>query len=143
MDKKEKALELFGGSFNCSQSVFSAYSEKFNISEKDAKRISSGFGGGIGRTQSVCGALTGAVMLLGCRYFDENNIDESKKIVTNKTRELFEKFKGINNSVDCLNLTGVDFSKDGGHDLFLELNIHEKKCNGYIKDVCNILEELI
>ncbi len=143
MNNTEKAIKFFSTDFNCSQSVFAAYSEKFGIKEKDAQKIATGFGGGIGRTQDICGALSGAVMVLGCRYYDENNIAGSKVLVYEKTKELISRFKEIHKTVECRDLTGVDFNKEGGLELFKTLNIHENKCNGYIKDVCKILEELI
>jgi C_GCAxxG_C_C family probable redox protein len=143
MNHTEKALNNFKNQYNCSQSVFSAYSEKFGIKENDAQKIAMGFGGGIGRTQDICGALTGAIMVLGCRHYNENDIARSKEIIYAKTKELISKFKEIHKTVDCLELIGVDFSKEGGFELFKALNIHENKCNGYIEDVCKILDEII
>lgn len=143
MNETEKALEFFKNSYNCSQSVFAAYSEKFGIKEKDALRIAIGFGGGIGRTQNICGAVTGAVMVLGCRYFDENDIKGSKEIVYSKVNELILKFKEIHKTVSCLELTGVDMNKEEGMELYKTLNIHENKCNVYVKEACKILNEII
>ena len=143
MNNYEKALDFFKNSYNCSQSVFAAYSEKFGVSEYDAKKVALGFGGGIGRTQDICGAVTGAIMVLGCRYYDESDIAGSKKIVYEKTKEFISKFKNINKSVDCLELTGVNMNEEGGMELFKQLKIHENKCNGFVKDVCEILDELI
>jgi C_GCAxxG_C_C family probable redox protein len=143
MDKTEKALSYFKEQYNCSQSVFAAYSEKFGIKEIDAHKIAIGFGGGIGRTQDICGAVTGAIMVLGCKYFNENDIAGSKTIVYEKTKEFIAKFKEIHKTVNCLELTGVDINKEGGSGLFKTLNIHENKCNGYVKDACKILDEMI
>jgi C_GCAxxG_C_C family probable redox protein len=143
MNNTEKSLDNFKGPYNCSQSVFAAYSEKFGIKEKDAYKVAFGFGGGIGRTQDICGVLTGAVMVLGCRYYNENDIAGSKDIVYDKIKELISRFKDIHKTVDCIELTGIDLKKEGGLELFKTLNIHENKCNGYIKDVCKILEVLI
>ncbi len=143
MNESEKALEFFKNSYNCSQSVFAAYSEKFGIKEKDALRLATGFGGGIGRTQNICGAVTGAVMVLGCRYYDENDVKGSKEIVYSKVKELILKFNEMHKTVNCLELTGVDMNKEDGRELYKTLNIHENKCNGYVKDVCIILDELI
>jgi C_GCAxxG_C_C family probable redox protein len=143
MNTKEKALSNFKSQYNCAQSVFAAYSEKFGIGENDAHKIAIGFGGGIGRTQDICGAVTGAIMALGCRYYDENDIPGSKDIVYAKTKELISKFKDINKTVDCLELTGVDLKEEGGLEMMKKLNIHEDKCTGYIKDVCKILDEII
>ena len=65
MTKKDRALELFMEGFNCSQSVFTAFADRFGIDENTAKRISAGLGGGVGRQREVCGAVSGAVMVLG------------------------------------------------------------------------------
>jgi C_GCAxxG_C_C family probable redox protein len=143
MENLEKALIYFSDQFNCSQAVFSAYSEKFGINEDDAIRIATGFGGGIGGTQEVCGAITGAVMVLGCRYFDEDDVRGSKEIIYQKTSELLAKFKEINNTVYCSDLTGIDFSVDVKREEFKKQNIQEKVCKKCIKDVCKLLEEMI
>ncbi|MCX6166051.1 MAG: C-GCAxxG-C-C family protein [Ignavibacteriae bacterium] len=131
MNHTEKALDNFKAQYNCAQSVFAAYSKKFDIKEKDAFKIASGFGGGIGRTQDICGALSGAVMVLGCRFFDEKNIPESKIIVYEKTKELISRFKEIHKTADCLELTGVDFNKEGGLELFKTL---KKMCVKFWKN---------
>lgn len=67
-ERSEYAVELFRKGFSCSQSVFAAYSDLFGLDQKTALRISDGFGGGIARRQDLCGAVSGAVMLLGLRY---------------------------------------------------------------------------
>jgi C_GCAxxG_C_C family probable redox protein len=143
MENKEVALIYFDDQLNCSQAVFSAYSEMFGVSEDDAIKIAAGFGGGIGRTQETCGALTGAVMALGCKFFDINNVEKSKNLIYEKTSELLSKFKEIHKSTYCLDLTGIDFSKEGGRELFKKMNIQEKVCRNCIVDVCNILDEMI
>lgn len=143
MNNTDKAIKYFSKNFNCSQSVFASYSEKFGITEKDAFKIASGFGGGIGKTQNICGALSGAVMVLSCRYYNENDIRGSKILVYEKVKELILRFKEIHNTIDCLELIDLDFNKDGSSELFNKLKIRENKCNGYINDVCKILEELI
>jgi C_GCAxxG_C_C family probable redox protein len=143
MENLEKALIYFADQFNCSQSVFSAYSERFGISEDDAIRIATGFGAGFGREQEVCGAISGAVMVLGCKYFKENDVSGSKEIIYNKTNELLAKFKEVNNTIYCSDLTGIDFKKDVNREEFKKQNIQEKICKKCIVDVCKLLEEMI
>lgn len=63
--KAEKAIAYFNSGLNCAQSVFTAYAEEFNIDPELAISISCGFGGGMGRLQETCGAVTGAFMVLG------------------------------------------------------------------------------
>lgn len=143
MERAEKALKLMKENYNCSQTVFALYADKFGVDKKDAFKIAAGFGGGIGRTQDICGALSGAVMVIGCRYFNGKDPAASKDIVYKKTKEFIDKFKKKNKFIDCYDLTGVDFSKENWRDLFAKLNVHEEKCKRYVKDACEILDEMI
>ena len=65
MDHSKKAVELFKSGYNCSQAVFGAYADELGIDFDTAVKISSSFGGGMGRMREVCGALTGSFMVLG------------------------------------------------------------------------------
>jgi C_GCAxxG_C_C family probable redox protein len=143
MENSEKALGYLKEKYSCSQSVFAAYADKLGIETKGVFKVAAGFGGGIGRTQDICGALTGAIMVLGCKYFDENNPAGSKDFVYNKVKKFIEKFKERNKYVDCYDLTGVDFKREEWKSLFAKLNIHEEKCNKYVKDACEILDEMM
>ena len=67
MDQITKAIELFGQGYMCSQAVFAAFSEQFGITEKQALKIGGCFGGGMNKGE-VCGACTGALMVLGMKY---------------------------------------------------------------------------
>ena len=66
MTKSEKALELFANNFNCSQGVFTAFATEMGMDEKLALRIATNFGGGE-RKGELCGAVAGALMVLGLR----------------------------------------------------------------------------
>jgi len=78
MNRIETALFRFAVGFNCSQSVLSAYAEHFGFDEETAMKISSGFGGGMGRMADTCGAVTGAYMVLGLKY-GQNSPDQEAK----------------------------------------------------------------
>lgn len=94
MTEKERALELFMEGFNCSQSVFAAFAHRFGIDEDTAKRISAGLGGGVGRQREVCGAVSGAVMVLGSLKAAVNGDDsEGKKENYELVREFCELFR--------------------------------------------------
>ena len=88
MDKKNKAIELFRGDYNCAQSVLIAFSDITGITDLTAGKIASGFGGGIGKTQEICGALSGAVMVIGYKYYDEKNPSESKNFINKQIQTL-------------------------------------------------------
>ena len=62
MDRKKLAYDLFLEGCNCSQAVFCAFSDLVGLDIDFAKKLSSGFGGGIGRLRETCGAVSGMVM---------------------------------------------------------------------------------
>jgi len=82
MEKKElayeKATEYFGQGFNCSQSVLKAGSEALGLEiPPEIIKATAGFLGGIGYSGCVCGALTGAVMLIGLSRANKGVAKES------------------------------------------------------------------
>ncbi len=64
MNRIEKSVELFNSGFLCSQAVFAAFSKDLGLSEEQALKIGACFGSGM-RKGEVCGACTGALMVLG------------------------------------------------------------------------------
>lgn len=94
MTEKDRALQLFMEGFNCSQSVFTAFSHRFGIDEDTAKRISAGLGGGVGRQREVCGAVSGAAMVIGSlKAAVTGDDDESKTENYELVREFCDLFK--------------------------------------------------
>lgn len=93
-DRKEKALSLFMEGYNCSQSVFMAFADRFGIDEDTAKRISAGLGGGVGRQREVCGAVSGAVMVIGSiRAAESGDDSDGKKANYELVREFCDSFR--------------------------------------------------
>ena len=64
MNRFEKAFSLHEKGYNCAQAVIGAYADTIGIDEQAAFSIGAGFGGGAG-TGELCGAISGAVMVLG------------------------------------------------------------------------------
>ncbi|MDD2611776.1 MAG: C-GCAxxG-C-C family protein [Bacteroidales bacterium] len=64
----EQAVENFKNGYNCAQSVALAYADLFPVDVETIKQLSAPFGGGMGRLREVCGAVTGAFMILGMEY---------------------------------------------------------------------------
>ena len=143
MNRSEKAISDFDKGYNCAQSVFSAFSDISGIDEFSSRSIASGFGAGLGRLQETCGAVTGAIMVIGCKFFKENQWPASKEIIYKKTWEFMEKFKQRNGNINCLELIGVNLNTEEGMRIVNEKKLFSVKCERYIKDACEILEEII
>lgn len=105
MTRKEKASELFLSGYNCSQSVFTAYCDKFDIDETTALKISAGLGGGVGHQREVCGIVTGSAMVLGsvCAGVADGD-DESKQANYALVSEFCDKFRAKHNTIICREL---------------------------------------
>lgn len=92
--RKDKAVALFMEGYNCSQSIFMAFADLFEIDRETAKKISAGLGGGLGRQREVCGAVSGAALVTGyLRCANEGSDQEGKMENYVLVREFCERFK--------------------------------------------------
>ena len=66
-DRPDKAVQSFMKSMNCSQAVLETFASSFGLDVKTSRRIAAAFAGRMGRG-SECGAVTGALMVIGMRY---------------------------------------------------------------------------
>ena len=104
----ERAKALFKQGFNCSQSVFAACADLYNIDETTALRISASFGGGIGRMRQTCGAACGMFLLAGMQNGSAIPGDNEGKMHNYAyVQELAEQFKQDNGSLICSELLGI------------------------------------
>ena len=92
MNRFEKAFALHAEGYNCAQAVIGAYADIIGIGEQEAVSIGAGFGGGAG-TGELCGAVSGAVMVLGLMTpVDMNDPVGSKKRTTALGKEFQKRF---------------------------------------------------
>lgn len=144
MTRQEKALELFENNFNCSQSVFASFAADLDLPENTCLKIATPFGGGIGRQQLTCGAVTGALMILGM-YFGKGltDDDQKKKYTYDKTNEFLKRFREKNGSITCRDLLeGLNMNDPDEYATIKERNMFATHCNCFVKDAVKITEEI-
>ena len=142
--KEEKAIESFRSGLNCSQSVLHAYANEMKVDNEFALSISCGFGGGMGRLQETCGAVTGAFMVLGiynCKKFTDNKDRKEKTYAM--IQRFSRKFKSFHGVIDCKTLIKADLNTEEGRKYVADNNLHEKVCERCIADAIGIVDELI
>lgn len=111
----------------------------------EGKRVwaaGSGLGGGVARHQSMCGALTGAMVGLGLYY--ANYIEDPKAISKSlrpRAQELLRGFAVAFGSTECRDLIPVDFSAPDWYPQFQEKKVTERYCNRYVRHVIRTLAE--
>jgi C_GCAxxG_C_C family probable redox protein len=121
-----------------------AYAEKLNFDPKLALSISCGFGGGMGRLQETCGAVTGAFMVLGiynCGKYSDNK--ERKAMTYQMVRDFNQKFTAIHHSANCKQLLNADLNTAEGQKFVQENNLHEKVCEKCIASSVKILDGMM
>ncbi|MHA2282126.1 MAG: C-GCAxxG-C-C family protein, partial [Promethearchaeota archaeon] len=102
MSRIEKAISYFADGFSCSQSILSAFGTDFGLNTELALKIATGFGGGMGRLGGTCGAVTGAIMVIGLKYGRYKIEDmESKEKTYKLVREYMDNFIKVNGSTVC------------------------------------------
>ena len=102
MDRSERAAQYFLSGYNCAQSVVMAFSDLIGLEESAAARLSSPFGGGMGRLREVCGAVSGMLMVLGILYgYDTPNDDETKKALYEQVQDLAGAFREQVGTILC------------------------------------------
>ena len=144
MTKADTALSSFNKGITCSSSVFSAFADELGLDKKTAKKIGCGFGAGISRTGNMCGAVSGAIMVIGLRYGKTEPGDDA---ATEKTRALVRQFilafTQKNGSVNCTELLGYNLSKTDEFEKAREQKLFVTKCPELVRDAIEILEKIL
>jgi len=141
---EKKVIESFRAGLNCAQAVVTGFSGKLNFDSNLASGISCGFGGGMGRLQETCGAVTGSFMVLGIYNSKKYLLNQERKEETySMIQEFSDRFKQLNGSTDCRSLLKCDLKTEEGNRFAKENNLFETVCEKCITDSIGIIEELI
>ncbi|MDF2503611.1 MULTISPECIES: C-GCAxxG-C-C family protein [Clostridium] len=142
MNKVEQAVGKFSRGANCAQSVLLTYCNELDLDMSSLLKVGTGFGGGI-RQGEVCGAVAGAIMVLGLKYGPDKIEDkESKEKVYEMVGIFNEKFKKMNSSITCRDLLGCNLNQKGMREYAREKGLFKDICPKLIKDAINILDEI-
>ncbi len=127
MTRKEMAVDKHKQGYNCAQAVLCTFADKTNLSEDELFRISEAFGGGMGGTQGVCGAVSAMVFLAGLeKSLGIDSLPQTNKMESYTLgRELMEAFEAKNQCIMCSRLKGEGL----------------RSCDGCIEDAVEIIEE--
>ena len=102
MERDLYAAELFLKGYNCSQAVVMAFSDVIGLQEPYCAKLSSSFGGGMGRMREVCGAVSGMLLVAGLLYgYDTPDDASAKKTHYARVQELAGAFREQIGSIIC------------------------------------------
>lgn len=143
MTRGDRAKALFQEGYNCSQAVALAFSDVIGMDNETIAKLTSGYGGGMGRMREVCGSVSGAVFVLSALNGYNNPSDNNaKKNLYAKIQELGSEFKNENGSVVCRELLGLS---NNGFDTptpeqRTQQYYQKRPCADIVKSCADILE---
>lgn len=145
MEHKELAMQLFHKGYNCAQSVFCAFCDVTGFDLGNAARLASSFGGGMGRMREVCGAVSGALMVLGyLRGYSDPEDQEAKAAQYAKVQEFARRFREQNGSIICRELlANVETAPGSAPEVRTNAYYHARPCEGFVADAAMLLDQFL
>jgi len=143
-DERDLAVDCFDLGFNCAQSVLSTFGVRYGLDVDQALRVAGGFGGGMARLGETCGAVTGAMMVIGLLYGKTRQKDDAAKEKTYRVVHQFvDQFTDRNGSIFCRELLGCDISTAEGSQQARDAHLYKTLCPLYVRFSAEILQNLI
>ena len=134
------AQSLFDEGYACLQSVLLAFADHFELDKTTAKRISSTFGGGMGRLRETCGAVTGGFMVLGLAFGNEIPNDMDTKLNSyKKVRELNKMVIDVHGTSNCRQLLIKHASEQQVNDR----QHHKLICRKVVSDTVGLVYDIL
>ena len=142
MSNVSAAVQMFRDGCACSQAILAVYGPALGLSRETALQVGAGFAGGMRRAET-CGAVTGAVMVLGLRHGgDTCDKAAGRADVYGRVVEFTRRFESRNGSLVCRELLGCDTSTPDGLRQAREGNLFKTTCVKMVEDAAAILEDM-
>ena len=140
----QRAARLFREGYNCAQSVFVAYCDRTGLDEQTALRLSASFGGGMGRLREVCGAMSGALMVLGMlRAPLDPNDRAAKASHYERVQEFARRLHERHGTYICRELLGDQAGSGHVPDARTEAYYQSRPCERLVADAAEILDQML
>ncbi len=137
----DTAVDTFSRSFNCAQSVFSAFAPQLGLDKVTALKLASPFGGGIARRGEVCGAVSGALLALGLKRGADT--PAGKEEIYRLSQELMRRFEEKHGTLLCRDLIGCDISTPAGHQEAVERKVFTTICPALVREAAEIVQAML
>ena len=145
MTRREAATENFKKGYNCSQALVLAFSDLLSMDEATLLKLSSSFGGGMGRLREVCGSVSGMFLVAGLLYgYDGPETGAVKAEHYARIQELARRFEEQHGSIVCRQLLGLNIRHDDPTPEARTNEYYKKRpCPEIVGDAAEILEQYI
>lgn len=137
------AEQYFLKGYSCSQAVVLAYKDLIKLDEKTCLKIASPFGGGIARLREVCGAFSGALIVLGYLKGNETTDLKKKEALYQDIQKLAKDFEKANGFLRCRDLLNLHNKSNAKPAKRTAQYYHSRPCSKIVKNTAHILEKYL
>jgi C_GCAxxG_C_C family probable redox protein len=138
--KNSESTHLVFRDYNCAQTIFSLFAPDLGLDKPAALKIASGFGSGMNQGD-ICGAVTGAYMVIGLKSGHTTSDPETKTRTAGLIRKFNDLFLQEHSCLRCSELLGYDISDQRQKEIARESGAFTTKCPAYLKSAAKILED--
>ena len=138
-DSAEQALR---SGINCAQAILVTYGPALGLEEPTALRLASGLNGGVGRTGEICGAVSGACMILGLAHGPADRKSSREKSAEEVGR-FIDAFTARCGFVRCADLLGMPIRNADDRAKAKAAGLFETECPRFVRIAAEILEEML
>ncbi len=140
----DAAAAMFLEGFTCGQAVLGGFAERYGLAKEHATRLGCAFGGGMGRTGRTCGAVNGALMVIGLAHGATAADDQAGRERTYAaTKEFFGRFRERHGSLVCCELLGVDIGTPEGRETAMREGLFRTRCPTFVRGAAEIVARLV
>lgn len=140
-NRVKQAIELFRDGYNCAQSIVGAFEDKLGKDTPTLMDMASGFGGGMGRLQHTCGAVTGSFMVMSTLSKKSNA--GSKEKLDEDIQDFARRFTGEFGELNCRKLLGYDLNAPEELEQAHKTEAFDRHCERYIEFSVKTLAKIL
>ncbi len=124
--------------------MLGGFAGRFGLPTDQALRLACAFGGGMARTGQTCGAVVGALMVIGLAHGaaaagDHAGREKSYAV----TRDLLARFRERHGTLSCRELLGVDIGTPAGREQALRDGLFRTRCPAFVRNAAEIVAGLV
>lgn len=135
------AAAYFERKFNCAQCVLAAFAPNLGLDEKTALRLTSPLGGGLARRGEVCGAVNGALLVLGLARGSET--PDGKDQTYRLAQDFLARFEQRHGSLICRELLGYDIRDPQERERAAQAGVFSRLCPLFVSGAAEILQSML
>jgi len=121
--------------------MLAGFGELHGLDRSTALKLARAFGSGMGMGRE-CGAVTGALMILGLKVQEASSEKETRYRVYDLVKEFVRLFEEKRGTIICKDLLGVDLGTPEGRDKAIKDNLFRTLCPGFVRDAAQILADM-